>query len=508
MNLAFMTYDDFLAQDVLSQEITMSVIRELGETPRVRVAEDYSVTLGPQMIALATAYTGEPEVWQQGLLNDWGALGPDKKWVHKLCALACPRQNGKSKCAVDRAIFGAMSLGERVSWTAHHSGTATKVFAEMKDLIFSNAELRKQVKRIREANGQQEIRFHSGGYINFFTRTKNQARGLTFDLLILDEAQELSLFVWQAISAVVTASPNGQIIVLGTPPNEVAAGDFFNDMRSRLTQTEVHNETWSEWSAEETEDNSHLDNIFEWARANPALGHRLELITFNGFRMVSRLAPAGFAREHLGMFGTTAVSSIVNEDLFTALADPLSQPVTDLAVGLDLNNERTLASISIAGRTSDGRLHIELVRQGQGTAWIVDYLEGLLKRHHFRALIIDEYSAAKSLLDDLKARRIRVKVTGPSDILQACGRFYDSVMNGTLVHLGQDELLVSLMSAKKRAMRNAWVLQPKDHGDITAINAAIFAIYGATTQDRVGTPIQQDDSEEPDSQDVMMPFFG
>jgi hypothetical protein len=52
--------------------------------------------------------------------------------------------------------------------------------------------------------------------------------------------------------------------------------------------------------------------------------------------------------------------------VWEALTDPASVPVTDLAIGVDAGPSRDEATVCVAGRRADGRLHVEWYTTAQG----------------------------------------------------------------------------------------------------------------------------------------------
>ena len=116
-----------------------------------------------------------------------------------------PRQNGKSYSARNYAAYKSVFEHKRVLYSAHHSSTTHKMFLELLNL-FENPErypdFAADVKYIVKARGLEGIYFkdwtdengiiHDGGCIEFQTRTNSGARGGTYSVIIIDEAQELT----------------------------------------------------------------------------------------------------------------------------------------------------------------------------------------------------------------------------------------------------------------------------------------------------------------------------
>ena len=79
-------------------------------------------------------------------------------------------------------------------------------------------ELNALVKEVRRTNGQEAIVLKNGGSVEFVARTKGSGRGYSVDVLVIDEAQELTEDQLAAMLPTISASSNPQILYTGTPP--------------------------------------------------------------------------------------------------------------------------------------------------------------------------------------------------------------------------------------------------------------------------------------------------
>ena len=115
-----------------------------------------------------------------------------------------PRQNGKSYAARFYAVYMAVFEHREVLYSAHHSSTTKKMFMALCDLFESPErfpDFANDVKSVSHARGYEGFYFKSwrdkngnirkGGCIEFATRTNSGARGGTFSVIVIDEAQDL-----------------------------------------------------------------------------------------------------------------------------------------------------------------------------------------------------------------------------------------------------------------------------------------------------------------------------
>ena len=142
-------------------------------------------------------------------------------------------------------------------------------------------------------------------------------------------------------------------------------------------------------------------------------------------------------------------STVFDANLWESLCDPHSVPVTDLALGVDAPPSRDMATVCVAGRRSDGRLHVEWYTTESGVTFLPDWVANHLGPQ-VRAVVVDERGALSDL--DWTGAKIRPTMIGTRDVANAAGLLWDSVADGVFVHRGQLELSRAVLSAKQRPM--------------------------------------------------------
>ena len=106
--------------------------------------------------------------------------------------------------------------------------------------------------------------------MEFRTRTSLGGMGESFDVLIIDEAQEYTPEQETALKYVVTDSANPQTIYFGTPPTAISAGTVFPKFRKNVLHGDSYSSGWAEWSIPEMVSN--VDDVDLWYETNPSLG--------------------------------------------------------------------------------------------------------------------------------------------------------------------------------------------------------------------------------------------
>ena len=412
----------------------------------------------------------------------------DGQWATPTVGISVPRQNGKGALIEARELAGLLLFGEKtIIHSAHEQKTARVGFERVLSYFENYDDLRKKVRSTMSALGREHIKLKNGSELHFPARSKGAIRGFSIDCLILDEGQILGDPAWEAIKPTISARPNVQTWVLGTPPTPLDDGAVFTRMRERGLEGKDHRLCWCEWSAAP---GASLDDRDAWAAANPALGLRISEEAIADER--NELSDAGFARERLGIWASEQQLAVIPSDVWQARkAGDLEAPGQDVApaaLGLDRWHDGT-TSVAAAWRTDTG-FHVELVAVDVTTdvSAVLDWLAERAGRKI--PVVVASDSPAASLVPELKARRVQVVTSSVGDMAKACVGFYDDVAEERLTHVGQDQLDRALVGAKKRKIGDAgaWGWDRKNpENDISPLVSVTLARFGATIRKRPTT---------------------
>ena len=416
--------------------------------------------------------------------------------------IAKPRQNGKSYSARNYAAYKSDFEHKRVLYSAHHSSTTHKMFLELLNL-FENPErypeFAADVKYIVKARGLEGIYFkdwtdengimHEGGCIEFQTRTNSGARGGTYSVIIIDEAQELTEDELAAILPTISAASDvddytamPQIIYLGTPPDETCHGTVFKGLHDKAHQIDPPLSTWwLEWSIEKKEDVT-PDNVIELAyMTNPAMGYRIsEKTVWNEF---NTMALDKFCRERLGWWTqitTVSQAYAIPEALWDACKSDELKPNGKTAYGIKFSADGSEVCLCGAVIPESGKARISLIERkptGLGTQWLADWLNERYKQAS--CVVIDGRNGVDVLVDKItdvwkyKGSVIRPKAT---DMIAAVSMLMDGLNEQTLTwYSGQDALRNSAISSVKRPISGGWGFGGEDSAPIEACALALWA---------------------------------
>ena len=450
----------------------------MSQDPRLRVAPRAVKSFGDLAADFAGDYGLRPDPWQQIVLDDWLAE-KSGKWASLTCGLSVPRQNGKNALIEVRELFGMVGRGEKILHTAHQLPTARKAFKRLLHFFGSQPndpgakfpELNALVAEVRTTNGQEAVILHNGGSVEIVARSKNSGRGFTVDVLVMDEAQELDDDDLEALMPTTASAPqrNPQWIFTGTPPGPKARGDVFSRVRREALDGKSARLSWHEWSCGDDVD---LDERDEWRTANPGLlSGRLQMDVVEGER--ARFSADGFARERLGMWSTSASSSVFEaRDWRECVGEhDSSLPLQALGVAstLDLTHS-TLVGASV----DDGAVQVKPVHFQPGSGWVVEAVAELQQAHGCE-VVIDERGPAAVLIPALEKSGVALTVMKTGNVLDACAGFLEAVRAHGIRHAEYKELDDAVKGVVQRNVGDRWAWGRKGDVNIAPLEAATFA---------------------------------
>ena len=464
----------------------------------------YVVSRATEVLELADAAGLTPDGWQADILE--GALGltVGGDWSAPEVGVIVARQNGKGGILTMRTLAGIFLFGEKeITHSAHRWDTAKDAMKRLR-IAIDTAGLSRWIRKEIRTHGEEgfDLRDPAGGddiVVRFKTRTPQGGRGLGGELVILDEAFNLSGDQHAALMPTVTARPRWQVWYTSTPGDrDIAPCEILANVRER-GQASDDLLAFYEWSVPYDDQSRILVDPADpgsWAMANPALGTR---ISYRTLLSLSRSMPRSkFMREVLcvGRWPLPdGKTDVVPEHRWNLAADRRSRISSNRVFSFEVARSRATASIGVAGRRKDGLVHGEVVDMRAGTAWIPKRLVQLLKKWPCKGIVIGGGATTTSLLPKIEERLKRaglspeIVVLPAAGVAAACGRFHDLVMQDTddepaepdpqLRHIGQSQLWNAVRAAKQRSTGKSWIYEPVEpNDDITPLMSVVFAARG------------------------------
>jgi len=434
------------------------------------------------------------------------ARNNDGSYSAKTICISKPRQNGKSFAARFYAIWMAAIEGKRVLYSAHHGKTVRKMFKEIRNFIENTPDfysLLKPKNGIYAAAGTEGIYFvddngNDAGLIEFQTRTNSAARGETYQVIIVDEAQELTAEQLEALKPTTIAADDAekvdsdpQMIYLGTPPNTKCVGTEFRRWHDEAHENKDSSIWWIEWSVDEMPTTTDKSELMELVYlTNPAMGYRIKESTM--IDVMDTMSAEGFARECLGWWNKTysIVNTVIRAEDWDACRVDNPKQEGLLAYGVKFSPDGMIGTLAACYRPQDDSPFVYVVSSrdmSEGLSWFVDNL--IDRKDKAACVVIDGKSNAENLRNKLIAEgfsKKAVKCLSTSEAITANSMIDNAVKEHALRHYSQQRLNDSATKCARRDIgRNGgFGFDSTEDADATLIEACAAALYGAMTTKR------------------------
>lgn len=478
-----------------------------NQKPTFSVVGEYAYSLGDEVVEMfeeeggATFYPSQKDEMRLFL-----ARNKDDSPAALTIGISKPRQNGKSYAVRYYAVYMGDFEHRQVLYSAHHSTTTNKMFKALCNLFESPEkypDFANDVKSISHVRGYEGIYFkdwkdengiiHDGGCIEFATRTNSGARGGTYSVIIIDEAQEMTAEEQEAMLPVISAASDlsdaskmPQQIFVGTPPNATCHGTVFSKMHHEAHSGESNGTWWLEWS-EEINDISALTltpkDALELAyKTNPAMGYRIaEKTILNEFETMTL---SGFLRERIGWWTpirTETVNYAIPQKIWDSCVSDDEKPDGKTAYGVKFSADG--ASVALCGAVipEKGAARISLIElrsTSRGTQWLANWLNERYERAG--CVVIDGRNGVDVLIEKIKDTwKSKLSIIRPSvrEVIAATSMLVNDLNENNVTWFrGQEILRESAITSIKRPISGGWGFGGDNS---TPIEACSLALYGA-----------------------------
>lgn len=446
--------------------------------PDVATADDTDAVKAAKLTATITKSRCLPWQW----FELWGLLLRNAAglWLHREGCLVDTRQQGKTWIMVARILYGLFYLGETCVYSAQRGQTADAVFARVVAIIESRPSLlRRVVSKTGGSQGRGDItvRARNGklAHLRCGVRSTDLGRGLDqIDLVIFDEAYNLTEAEVAALAGAQIASPNAQTIYTSTAPVAsihpscyIFAGVRERGLAGHRDPARVDAELWySEYCAppppadERERAAARLDQEL-WRLASPSHGVISKDRDIDAVRKALCVNADGVAlweADYLG-WGEWPVNEEGREPVI---------PIEEVWVPLtnkhpELTGQRTLSIarsqdgarwyFTCGQRTMAGRIALECgyagkVHLGQAAAALLTVVEKLDPA----AVVIEGHDPGVDIVPAMARLGIEIHKTSLPEFSVACAGFIDAAFAGDLEHGDQPILRECLESAAMREL--------------------------------------------------------
>lgn len=479
------------------------------QEPRVRALPLSRVdSLVDDILDVCDLASIECDPWQEGALEAIASVDADGQWAATEFGILVSRQQGKGNILLPYELAhlylwprddGAPKL---IGHTAHEGPTAREAFRRARRIILASPTLRSElvgggkqtaqgITGISTGNGNMAIELKNGNRLVFFTRTGAAGVGVSFDVLIIDEAQHSPLTILEALLPASDASPNLQVLFTGTVPKEDQDGEYFEGLRDRGRSGGMDRTGWIEHTPVGSDDpvtaaEINLGDPQVWREGNPGLGIRLAWKTVeDAWDRMGQTNPDAFARQRLSIWPARKVEEIAAlSDLDLEVwarhgRDDVKVTGDGVVLSLALGRGGGFGTIGMAARVDSDSIAVEHEWTESGTRWIAPRLANL-KAEHGNALVVLDPKNSAAVLSALDLAGVKYLAMNIDEIAAAHTLFIEHVNAGLVPHRPQDEVTKSLQFATTRNIGRAGVTweQSDVTKPVTMAQAVTWALWG------------------------------
>jgi hypothetical protein len=447
--------------------------------------------------------------WQRWLLIHALELlpGPGKVFRFRTVLLLVARQNGKTVVLIYLILWRLFTDGAKtVVGTAQSLDIAEEAWDIVLAVAESIPELESEIARVNRVNGKKSFVLESRERYKIAAASRRGGRGLTGDLVILDELREHQ--TWNSYAAVSKTTISRERAQVWGVSN---AGDAASIVLAHLRKVAIATIEGTTLDTSTDDDEQDIDaaaiGLFEWSAGDdPRTGNQRSVwdregwelsnpsMGYSGLSETAIAAAAGTDPEWV--FRTEVMCDFVNtvgagpfpmgswqKTMIPTVTRDKERPA---CYGIDLSHDRTMAYIALAYWDTEGRRRVEIAARRAGTEWIIPWLldpKRAVKPDHLA--FQTRGAPISSLVDDFEKAGFDVTEWAGPDLSRWTGVFYDGIRRSmddedneiTLTHGAQPILDLAANSAEIKPLGDGWVInRNKSLEDASPLVAAIAAI--------------------------------
>jgi len=441
--------------------------------------------------------------WQKWLLVHALETLEDGTFRFRTVVLLVARQNGKSTLMQVLSLWRMyVDAAPLVIGTAQNLDIAEEVWQGAVDMAQETPELAAEIDQVFMQPGKKFVRLTSGSRYKVQAASRRGGRGLSGDLVLLDELREHQTWeAWAAVANTTMARARAQVWAASN------AGDETSVVLAHLRRS-AHEELGdpdgigdgAEAFADDMRDGSL--GIFEWsaapgvsiwdrdgwAQANPSLGYTL---TERAMVAAAAAPEARFRTENLCQWVDTMREGAFPAGVWQANRLEGDVSVSNPVVAVDIRTGmQQSCAVVVAANTDRGFDVVDVARYELGVdeKWAQDYIVnetmGILHRHGLSRVVVDKFGENQHLIPLFESAGVDVVQLDTSNMRAGAVGFSDAVMNGRVKHKGQEPLNVAVLGAGKRTSGEGFLWsQARSVTDIAPLRAATAAWWVLASRD-------------------------
>lgn len=306
-------------------------------------------------------YHGKPFVllpWEEQIIRDvYGTLKEDGTRQYKYIYIEIPKKNGKSELVAGSALFHTFADGEmngEIYGCAADRDQASLIYDVACDMIEQSPVLS---KRARITDSKKEIKDRKSGSIYKVVSAEAYTKhGLNVSCCLFDELHaQPNRDLWDVMtsgSGDARLQPIWWVITTaGEDPDRVSIGWEVHEYAKKVLAGEIIDPTW--YVAIYSYDGDDIYNEANWYKANPSLGHNLNIEMMREWSVRAQNNPANarlFRWLRLNQWITTKLTTWLPIELFDQFAAKWNKSEVygkECYIGQDLSSTTDLTSICL-----------------------------------------------------------------------------------------------------------------------------------------------------------------
>lgn len=469
------------------------------QEPRLSLIPDGDTARGDKAVAFAKFCGLTLYEWQEEFLRDLCRTNDKALWSARNALGVVARQNGKGEILVARELAGIYLFGEKTIFhSAHFMDTAIDAQKRLWEIIEAHDGLMSWwedeglgIPRKQTGNGKESIIFPNGAMIYFRTRTKKSGRGLSVELLILDECFDLPKEIYNALSKLTRAQENAQTIYISSPVNtdEHMHGAIFSAKRWAAIDGAPRT-LFKEWSPDEDDDPFDEST---WAKCNPslvdegpgallddvrdeAMGAQKSAVMLESF-MVETLGAGNWVPRDSDLQGVEPLVDLVEWSKKVGGVEAINP---ECALGVGITPDGAGAAMVVAALDGNNFVLSTHPLQAFDRGAVVDAVCSAIDANEDSpplAVAFDPYGQASTLSQPLQARGVFPDEMNGTQVSQAFELFMRLWAEGRIRHDGSPRWLDAWRVATERSKGGRLRSLERFSGDVSILDAGMAAVW-------------------------------
>ncbi len=403
-----------------------------------------------------------------------GRQGAKSSWLEGRAWLQCllPDLDGVAEAV------GAPVGPQRVGWLAQDRASALRQWAEAVDRLMDSP-FAGLVRKPRLQRGDEQVTFTNGSVLRVVTPSRVGPRGLSLDLVVLDEALAHPVDLLAALAPTqaqrdgAAGSIGAQLVAASSAPLDEQRSSLLVALREqgrRAVAERDRSTCWLEWSGAPGADPYDRRT---WAQACPTLDAPGGIPSDFLALQAEVLDVSTFACEYLSMSGMGPAMRCIDLDAWAQA--PHGVLGEDIVLAVDGRPDAESATVVAGGRAGDV-LGVEVLELDGGADWVADRAVELAARWS-APVVVAATGPLGWLVPVLERAGVRVVVASASDVLGAAAGFATAVVQGRVCHQRDPRLDEAVAAATRRRAGDRWAFDRTCPVDLSPLVAASLALW-------------------------------